>query len=409
MQTQEKNPRRSAEAQKEHAMQKSFLSASPRLCVILFFALAACKPTPVPPKEQESVTLAVPQQGAYAGAYMDFGDNEDDVTLETIEGFEQLVGKHQAIIASSSYWGEQSFPAANLNIIWRHHSIPLVFWSPWDRPYVQECGPDRFSLTSIIEGKWDDYIDHWGDAARAFGHPIFVSFANEMNGTWFPWSGIFYGGNTPVPGEPVSYTIPGKVYPQGRPGPFQGPETFKKAYRHVVDRVRARGASNVLWVFHTVNYSIPQSEWNFIGQYYPGPDYVDWLGYSVYGEQFQDEEWCPFIPLLDWPYREICALDPDKPIMLAEWGVGEFSKKGSKPDFIRDALGSIQERYPRIKAAVFWHERWQNPSGNYSNLRANSSPESLAAYRHGIANPFWLDKPQMAPANTAHPSPGQSR
>ena len=390
-------------------MQKSFLSASPRLCVILFFALAACKPTPVPPKEQESVTLAVPQQGAYAGAYMDFGDNEDDVTLETIEGFEQLVGKHQAIIASSSYWGEQSFPAANLNIIWRHHSIPLVFWSPWDRPYVQECGPDRFSLTSIIEGKWDDYIDHWGDAARAFGHPIFVSFANEMNGTWFPWSGIFYGGNTPVPGEPVSYTIPGKVYPQGRPGPFQGPETFKKAYRHVVDRVRARGASNVLWVFHTVNYSIPQSEWNFIGQYYPGPDYVDWLGYSVYGEQFQDEEWCPFIPLLDWPYREICALDPDKPIMLAEWGVGEFSKKGSKPDFIRDALGSIQERYPRIKAAVFWHERWQNPSGNYSNLRANSSPESLAAYRHGIANPFWLDKPQMAPANTAHPSPGQSR
>ena len=381
-----------------------FFSPSPllRVSASLLFCLGACKPAPpTPPKDQGSVTLAIPQQGAYAGAYMDFGDNEDEVTLETIEGFEKLVGKHQAIVASSSYWGEESFPAANLNIIWRHGSIPLVFWSPWDRPYKQEAGPDRFSLSAILEGKWDAYIDRWADAARAFGHPILVSFANEANGTWFPWSGYFYGGGTTIPGTPVPYTIPGKAYPNGRPGPFAGPELFKKTYRHVVDRVRARGASNVLWVFHTVNYSIPQSEWNFVGQYYPGPDYVDWLGYSVYGTQFSDEAWSTFIPLLDWPYAELCALDPTKPIMLAEWGVGEFAQKGSKPDFIKDALGTIQSRYPRVKAAVFWHERWQNNAGDYSNLRANSSPESLAAYRRGVASPFWLDKPLFAPLKSA--------
>ena len=38
----------------------------------------------------------------------DFGDVEDDVTLEMIEDFEEMVGKHQAVIASSSYWGEQT-------------------------------------------------------------------------------------------------------------------------------------------------------------------------------------------------------------------------------------------------------------------------------------------------------------
>ena len=86
---------------------------------------------------------------------MDFGDEEDKVTLESIEDFEKLVGKHQAIIASSSYWGEQSFPTANLNLIWRHGSLPLVFWSPWDRPYEQNRGPDKFSLTAILDGKWD--------------------------------------------------------------------------------------------------------------------------------------------------------------------------------------------------------------------------------------------------------------
>ena len=50
-------------------------------------------------------------------------------------------------------------------------------------------------------------------------------------------------------------------------------------------------------------------------------------------------------------------------------------------------------RYPRLKAAVFWHERWQNSDESYSNLRVNSSPGALKAYRQGVANPFWLDHP----------------
>jgi hypothetical protein len=74
------------------------------------------------------VEVVIPEHGAYTGAFMDFGDEEDDVTLETIEDFEEMVGKHQAIIVSSSYWGEQNFPVANLNVIWRHGSLPLVFW-----------------------------------------------------------------------------------------------------------------------------------------------------------------------------------------------------------------------------------------------------------------------------------------
>jgi hypothetical protein len=90
------------------------------------------------------VEVVIPEHGAYTGAFMDFGDEEDDVTLETIEDFEEMVGKHQAIIASSSYWGEQIFPVDYLNVIWRHGSLPLVFWSPWDKPYEEDHGPDKF-------------------------------------------------------------------------------------------------------------------------------------------------------------------------------------------------------------------------------------------------------------------------
>src|SRR6185436_18094836 len=113
---------------------------------VILLALAACRKSEAPKLRDPNtpVTVLLPERGAYTGAFMDFGDAEDEVTLEIIEDFENMVGKHQAIIASSSYWGEQSFPTANLNVIWRHGAMPLVFWSPWDRPYEQNRGPDRF-------------------------------------------------------------------------------------------------------------------------------------------------------------------------------------------------------------------------------------------------------------------------
>jgi beta-mannanase len=350
----------------------------------LLATLSAChKDSPKERLDPDApMEVMVPERGVYTGAFIDFGETEGDVTLETIEGFETMVGKHQAIIASSSYWGEQDFPARNLNVIWQHHSLPLVFWSPWDKPYEQNTGPDRFSLNAIIGGTWDKYIDDWASAARAFGKPMIVVFANEMNGDWFPWSGAYYGANEPADAQGAKW---------------KGPETFKAAYRHVVDRVRARGASNIKWMFHTNNYSYPLDTWNFAPAYYPGPDYVDWLGLSVYGQQFKDEPWADIPSLVDWPYEEMSRLDPDKPIMIAEWGTGEFPHSGNKGEWIGQGLKLFRSRYPRLKAAVYWHERWQNEDGSYSNLRVNSSVESLEAYKVGVANPAWLGELILRP------------
>ncbi len=340
-------------------------------------------------------SLAVPAQGAYLGAFIDFGDTEDAVTLPGIEHFEKLIGKHVAIVASSSYWGEQSFPAANLELIARHGAVPLVFWSPWDKPYEQLKGPDSFSLDNILAGKWDAYIDRWAAGAKAFGRPMLVSFCNEMNGDWFPWSGTYYGdqshaervGARPLPG-----------------GGFAGPEEFKRAWRYVVDRVRAHGGSNVQWVFHANNYSDPQEKWNAIAQYYPGPQYVDWLGLSIYGKQERNQDhWMDFDEdLLEEPYADLGAVDPTKPIIIAEFGVGEFPDIGSKATWIAHAFASMSSaKYPRIKAAVYWHERWQNADGTYSNLRVNSSRETLQAFRAGVATDHWLSAPVWSPASVA--------
>jgi hypothetical protein len=352
---------------------------------LLFAALllAACsRPVPAPARKVDILGASlVPAQGALLGAYMDFGDREDDVTLEKIEHFEELTGKAPAIVASSSYWGEQSFPSEAVGLIARHGAIPLIFWSPWDRPYEQEKGPDKFSLQKILAGDWDAYIDAWADGAKQFGRPMFVSLCNEMNGSWFPWSGYFYGQGNAVAGDPKK---------------FQGPETCKAAWRYIVNRVRARGAANIRWVFHLNNYSYPDEEWNEMAQYYPGPDYVDWLGISVYGKQFASDGWGDADDLLDYPYQLIGEVDPSKPVMITEFGIGEFPKAGDKARWIREIFAGMKTRCPRLKAAVFWHERWQNADGSYSNLRVNSSVPALEAFRASAADPFWLSQKDIA-------------
>ena len=332
------------------------------------------------------MTLIMPKNGAYTGAYVDFGEGEAQVTYDALTGFEQLTGKRLATVAFGNFWGDQAFPEKTVRIISSYGAVPLIFWSPWDKPYEEARGPDRFGLRAILAGKWDSYIDAWADAARQYGKPLLVTWGLEMNGTWFPWSGVFFGR--------------GKVigHKDGHPL-YEGPELYKQTYRYVVDRVRARKATNVLWGFHANNYSSPRSAWNRMNSYYPGTRYVDWLGLSVYGKMNRSEGWADFDSMMAEPYAEICHLDPEKPVFLAEWGVGEFPP-GDKAGFIATAFKQIPSRYPRVRLAVYWHERWENKDGSYSNLRVNSSPEALEAYKTGVASPYWIDRPQFEPHTT---------
>ncbi len=87
-----------------------------------------------------------------------------------------------------------------------------VFWSPWDRPYKQSHGPDQFGLNAISTVSGMITLINGRDGARDFGKPMVVSFGNEMNGDWFPWSGWYYGADNLV---------------DDVPNQWEGPERFK--------------------------------------------------------------------------------------------------------------------------------------------------------------------------------------
>ena len=82
------------------------------VAVLLFCTpLAGCRhEETVTTRDDGPKKLMLQGAGAYTGAYVDFGEGEDDVTFDALTAFEQMTGKHLAIVAFGSFWGEQSFP-----------------------------------------------------------------------------------------------------------------------------------------------------------------------------------------------------------------------------------------------------------------------------------------------------------
>ena len=130
----------------------------------------------------------------------------------------------------------------------------------------------------------------WADAARSFGHPMIVVFGVEMNGTWFPWSGAYYGGAQWDKDQ----------------NNWKGPETFRKhfATSWIACGRAALQISNGCFT-RTI---IPIRTKPGIARPLTIPDPIMSIGsgLSVYGQQYKDEP-NPDIPsLVNWPYEEIC-------------------------------------------------------------------------------------------------------
>ena len=141
-----------------------------------------------------------------------------------------------------------------------------------------------------------------------------------------------------------------------------------------------------------------------MAQYYPGPAYADWLGLSVYGQLFPGGGWDEFEDMVDKPYAELAAVDQTKPIMLAEWGVGEFPKKGNKAGWLTTGFDVIEEGLPRVRAAVYWHERWQNSNSLlYQQSAGELVPAGARRLSQGCGRSL-LDRPADLPLTPSQSS-----
>jgi hypothetical protein len=240
-------------------------------------------------------------------------------------------------------------------------------------------GPDpTYPLTVILAGDFDEDLEAWGAAAASFGTPIIVEWGTEMNGRWFAWNGVYYG---------------------GRDG---GTETFRRTYRHIVERVEAGGARNLVWVFHVSWADWPEVRWNEFENYYPddpadadypGTEVVDWVGVSVYGAQAPLDTECPaFAEGMGVAIPRLAAMAPAKPVFVFEFGVSEGCPLCEPAGWADAALSALlRGDWPEVRGFSWWNETWQNDDdpAHDSDMRVQAVPGLADVFRSrlvGAAN-----------------------
>ena len=248
-------------------------------------------------------------EGMYHSAFPDFGGTEDIVTARRIKDFENLVGKEITWAYFSNNWlDDVRFPAEAVSVIHQAGKVPFIRLMP--RSVFEEGAPDPvYTMQKIIDGDFDTQLTQWAVDAAQTGIPLLAEFGTEVNGDWFSWNGFYNGG-----GETTGY---------GDPALPDGPERFCDAYRHIIQICRANGAVNITWFFHVDADSEPATGWNAIENYYPGDDYIDWLGVSVYGPMEKGDDYREFAETLDQIYPALTRLSA-KPVAILEFGITEI-------------------------------------------------------------------------------------
>jgi hypothetical protein len=300
----------------------------------------------------EAQKVAAPgSQKIYQGIYFDEpvtgkDPTERDVTANDVVRFEKELETKAAWVYFSNNWSEsRRFPISTCDWIKRLGKIPyvrLMLRSDLEQGHAESL----FTLRNILQKKFDTDLQLWARDAKAFGAPMLIEWGTEPNGEWFSWNGKWNGGAK------------------------EGPLRFVEAYRHIVDVMRNEGATNLTWVWHVNWFDQPESAWNHFEKYYPGSDYCDWVGLSVYGpltprardgtESFRSK--------MDQAYPRLVKVAAGKPVIVSEFGCDIHHGKVDARDWARKALDDLfARRWPEVIGFCWWNEWWENDDNKRHN------------------------------------------
>ncbi len=171
------------------------------------------------------------------------------------------------------------------------------------------------------------------------------------------------------------------------------PRDYKNAYRHIVDLLRAENANNIAFVWHS--YASPPFNDYKLSEWYPGDDYVDWVGISVFGHAYNAD----FGPSCDNVLE--FAKQHRKPVMIAEANpVNGIDKEKSEvwDQWFVNFFNFIYRK--NIKAVSFINEDWQSLSipgiSSWQDGRLfNNKEVSKAWFRETDKEHYLKQSPQL--------------
>lgn len=172
------------------------------------------------------------------------------------------------------------------------------------------------SEAKIAEGSYDYLIDEFARFLTEYrNHPFFVRIGYEFDGLRNEYD----------------------------------PENYKLAFRRVVDQLRAAGLKNFVTVMSATSVGVDIGTWDL---YYPGDDYVDWIGYSYWGGKPESTGTLDF------------ARTHGKPVFIAEsapvrYYLGVADGNMVWEDWFEPYFQHIRENQDVIKAISYINCHWE--------------------------------------------------
>jgi hypothetical protein len=192
-----------------------------------------------------------PLSGAYLGVVLDRGG-----TAQEIAELNQDANKRHAVYAKFLLFDQDPFPWDWVNTVKTScpgaavHLVlePMVGFTNF---YAADWGPGQATYAAALS---------FASNCALADMPVFLRFGHEANGDWYPWH----------PQYSVKYNIPDTV----------SNETYITAWRNFANLIHSN-APNVAMVW-APNQGNGPDPLPFYEDVYPGDQYVDWVGMSVY-------------------------------------------------------------------------------------------------------------------------------
>jgi hypothetical protein len=275
-----------------------------------------------------------------------------------VDDWSRAVGARPQLVAKFEAFSRRDSLQPYLTEAQRQGATALMIsWEPW-RPVPAARGRDAqfkpqpgYRNSDIANGAQDAYITGFARQVARFRGIVYLRYAHEMNGIWYPWT----------------HDAPG----------------YRRAWRHVVRLVRRAGARNVRFVWSTNPnlYETPPSWMARLRRYWPGARYVDAVGSTTidFGgrKDYGIDRFEPRLATLRRVFR--------KPLMITEANTDYAGSVRWLSDF-RDML----RRAPYIRAVV-WSQlpsrgKAQMPGAGVLNWDVTRHPAAAAVLRQIIVD-----------------------
>ena len=284
--------------------------------------------------------------------------------------YEDRVGKHVAVRGSFIRWGgsyEWAIREADSN-----RSRLLLHVSTASGQHE----PEVISPGAIVRGRGDRFLVSFNRRMAEHGQPVYLRWLGEMNNCDNAYSSRRCDGS--------------------RRNADHSPARFKQAWRRAVLIVRGGDVATIndalsslrMPPVQTAATVLPTPQVAFIwspmtggspmipalrpGVFWPGAEYVDWVGTSFYSK-YPNFRWLT-------PYYERFANRYDKPFAFVEWALWD----GESPGFVHDFFSWVSA-HGRTKMISYNHGAIRD--GPFSLTRY---PRSAAAIRSRVNSSRFL-------------------